>query len=377
MTTLVIDNGTGLCKAGFAGDNAPQLVVPTAVGIQISPNNLTASSLQNRNILTGRETFSRSLLEPGPSVALTFPVSRGVVTDWEEMERLWGYIFQKLRVRPMKHPVLLTEAPKNRAANRDKLLQIMFETFNVPSTFVGVQGLLALYACGLVTGVVLESGAGATHVVPVHQGFGIPHATLSQELGGHDLSHFLMKRLLGPMHSFCSLAQRQVVQDIKEDLCYVTRDYELALQNSARAPSIKTYPLPDGHVISVPEEERFSCPEALFQPFLLGQHSCGIHQSLFKAVDLCDAHLRDSLFSNLVVSGGNTCFCGFLERMKKEMTALAPPTARVQVVTAPGGCCSTWVGGSMLATLSTFQNMWVTREDYDEMGSLVIRKKSP
>ncbi|XP_028922134.1 actin-like protein 8 [Ornithorhynchus anatinus] len=376
MTTLVIDNGTGLCKAGFAGDNAPKLVVPTAVGIQISPDNMTASGLQNRNILTGWET-SRSLLEPGPTLALTFPVTRGVVTDWDEMERLWGYVFQKLHARPTKHPVLLTESPKNRAADRDKLLQIMFETFNVPSTFLGVQGLLALYACGLVTGVVLESGAGATHVVPVHQGFGIPHATLSQELGGHDLSHFLMKRLLGPMYSFCSLAQRQVIQDIKEDLCYVARDFEMAMRNSARAPSIKTYKLPDGNAISVPEEDRFGCPEALFRPFLLGQGSCGLHHSLFEAVALCDAHLHNSLFSHLVLSGGNTRFCGFLERMKKEMTALAPPTARVQLVNAPGGCFSTWMGGSMLAALSTFQNMWVTREDYDEMGSLMIQKKSP
>lgn len=208
---------------------------------------------------------------------IKYPLEHGIVTNWDDMEKIWHHAFvSELRVESQDHPVLLTEAPLNPKANRERMTQIMFETFSVPAFYVAIQAVLSLYASGRTTGIVLDSGDGVTHTVPIYEGFSLPHAVMRIDLAGRDLTSWMAKLLMQRGYSFTTSAELEIVRDIKQQLCYVAEDYDKELETATNNASLaKEYELPDGQVITV-EEERFQCPEALFKPTLLGSEASGM-----------------------------------------------------------------------------------------------------
>lgn len=236
-------------------------------------------------------------------LTLRQPIEHGIVSNWDDMERLWQHTFySELRVVPEEHPVLLTEAPNNPQSDREKMTQIVFETFNVPAFYVAIQGVLSLYASGRSTGIVVDSGDGVTHVVPVYEGFTVSKGISHLEMAGKNLTNHLMKILGGERgYPFSSAAEFEIVRDIKEKLCFVALDYEQEIQTANQSSILeKSYELPDGQVITI-GNERFRAPEALFQPSMLGIAGEGIHLALFSSIMRCDAHIQRDLFSNIVM----------------------------------------------------------------------------
>ena len=295
---------------------------------------------------------------------------------------------------PEEHPVLLTETPLNSKPNREKMTQIMFETFNTPSMYIESSAVLSLYDyCrerDHFTGLVIESGDGVSHTVPFYMGCALPHATNRLDLAGCDLTDHLFSLLPYFRRTNDNI---EIARDIKEKLCYVALDYEKEMQTAASSSSLdKSYKLSDSQIpvthksesrsVTPPlvdtitiGNERFRCPEALFQPSFLGMESAGIHEMCYDSIMKCDPDLRKDLYANIVLSGGNTKFPGITKRIQKEIKALAPPNMRVRVRTHPKIKYSTWLGGSVMASLSFLEHTWISKQEYGESGPTIVHRK--
>jgi actin len=225
----------------------------------------------------------------------------------------------------------------------------MFDTFNVPSFYVGIQALLSMYSSGRTTGIVLESGDGVTQIVPVYEGYSLQHAITRLNLAGRDLTAWMVKLLSERGHEFSTTAEKEIIRDIKEKLSYVALDFEAEMQKAASSSEIdRSYELPNGVEIMV-GSERFKCPEMLFKPYFDGKDDYdGVDKTLFASIMKCDIDVRRDLYANIVLSGGTAMFPGIAERVEKEMVGLAPPTMKIKVIAPEERKYAVWVADQFL-----------------------------
>jgi len=380
---VVCDNGTGYVKCGFAGDNFPQQIFPSMIGRPLMRFEEEFKDVQLKDIMIGEECAKhRAMLE------VSHPVENGIVKDWKGMKHLWDYTWQeKLKIDPKEHRVLLTEPPMNPKANQANMLQNMFETYGFAGAKVSIQAMLVLYAQGLLTGVVLDSGDGVTHIVPVWEGICPPLLIKRLNVAGRHITRYLIKLLQVRGYAFNRTADFETVRQIKEKLCYV--GYDLKTENALALETtvlMSTYELPDGRVIKL-GRERFEAPEVLFHPGLIDVDGDGMADMLFKMIQEADIDLRAAFYKHIVLSGGSTMYPGLPSRLEKEMKDLylkhilkgdtkKLAKFKLRIEDPPRRKHMVFLGGSVLADIMKDRDeFWISQAEWKEQGESIIGKK--
>ena len=298
------------------------------------------------------------------------------------MMHVWDHTFgeTKLNVNPNDCKVLLTEPPLNPSANREKMVEVMFEKYGFHGVFIAIQAVLTLYAQGLLTGVVIDSGDGVTHICPVYEGFALPHLTRRLDIAGRDITRYLIKLLLLRGYAFNHSADFETVRLMKEKLCYVGYDIEqeqkLALETTFL---VENYTLPDGRTISL-SGERFGAPEALFQPHLIDVEGVGVAELLFNTIQAADMDTRPEFYKHIVLSGGSTMYPGLPSRLEREIKqlylerVLQGDTSRlskfkIRIEDPPRRKHMVFLGGAVLADIMKNKDeFWMSKAEYEEKG---------
>jgi len=352
------------------------------VGRPILRSEEDIGNIQIKDIMVGDEAAAvRQVLQ------ITYPLDNGIVRNWDDMLYIWNYTFaEKLKINTKESKILLTEPPMNPLANRKKMVEVMFEKYGFNAVYIAIQAVLTLYAQGLLTGVVVDSGDGVTHIVPVYEGFSLPHLTRRLDVAGRDVTRYLIKLLLLRGYAFNRTADFETVRQIKEKLCYVGYDLELekrlALETTVL---IETFTLPDGRVIKV-GRERFEAPEALFQPGLIDVEQPGVADQLFDCIQKADIDTRAEFYKHIVLSGGSSMYPGLPSRLEKEIRQLFVDKVakgdksrlakfQCRIEDPPRRKHMVFLGGAVLAEImKDKQQFWMNKFEYDEMGENILRK---
>jgi actin-related protein len=367
VPAVIFDNGSGLCKAGLSGETGPRCVINSVVG---HPKfNIPSARTNRKRYFVGEEAQRKY-----DTLYLHYPIERGLVTRWDDMEKLWKYLFEwELGVRPNEQPVLMTEPSLNPRETREKTAEIMFEKFGVPALYLSNHAVGALYASACVTGLVVDSGDGVTCTVPIYEGYALPHAITKLHVAGRDITEHLIRLLLARGCTFPCILNKAVMDDLKEKVCFVTLEQERDVHKREQEFP-RQYKLPDGNVIHI-GDHLFHVPDVLFAPDRLGIHDPGLSKMVCSSIMKCDMDIQKNLFAEIVLSGGSTLFPGLEERLMKELEMLVPIGIPINITASPDRCFFAWIGASIMTCVSTFKQMWITSEDFKEFGKFVVQRK--
>ncbi|KAL3154167.1 Arp2/3 complex subunit, actin nucleation center [Trebouxia sp. C0010 RCD-2024] len=379
---VICDNGTGFVKCGFAGDNFPRASFPCMVGRPMLRSEEGFSECQLKDIVVGQQCSQHR-----HSLEVSYPISNGIVQKWDDMQHVWNHTFyEQLQIDPTECKILLTDPPLNPKENRDRLLQTMFEHYGFAAAFIQIQAVLTLYAQGLLTGLVVDSGDGVTHTVAVIDGFSYPHLTKRLNVAGRHVTTHLVELLLRRGYAFNRSADFDTVRQMKEKLCYVACDYQKEVQLAWETTHIvQSYTLPDGRVIKV-GAERFMAAEIMFRPELIDIETPGISENIFNCIQEMDVDNRMTLYHHIVLSGGSTMYPGMPNRVERDIKALylehvlkgnkdGLRKLKLKIEDPPRRKHTVFLGGAVLADIMKDKSsFWVTKEEYEEDPQRALKK---
>ena len=353
--SVVIDTGSAITKAGLSGEEAPSVMLPTVLGRPRS---------ETQGVYIGAEAQAkRDILD------LSYPVSRGHFTNWDDVEQIWRHIYDnELHLSPTAQPLLMSVSPSFTTEEFEKMGQILFESFQVPSLYFEMSSKLSMFGAGATSGIVLEIGEGVTHAVPIIEGAELTHAIRRVDFGGHDVTEYLRKSLADRGHDL----DFSTVQDIKEKLAYVALAGESEPYYNHYIK--RTYELPDGTVIDV-ENERFMCAETLFYPPWAGSDQPGVHTAMYDSIMKCEVDVRRTFYHSMYVAGASSQLDQITDRVNKEMRSLGPD-CHMRCFRCPEPKFSAWYGGSILASLSTMESFWLKKAEYEEAGASIFSRQT-
>jgi len=382
--SIVFDNGTGTVKVGFGGQEKPSHLIPSYVSIPLHRGSMFDEKqvVHSGNLLAGEKAVKQA---QSGDFKLRCPMQHGVVKSTEDMTALWTHTYDLLAATPSDHPVLLTETPSNPKKSRNQMITTFFEDFQVPSLFIAEQATLALYASGRTTGVVLDSGHGVTHCVPIFEGFDLPEAVVRLPVAGLNITRHLIRMLKRSGVHFHRGAELAIVQDIKEKVCSV----RIKEVNRRQTEEPMIFQLPDGKKIKIGKTTREGASEVLFNPASIGLEFGGIHECVADAIEKTELDGRRTLWSSIVLAGGSTMLKGFGGRLLSELEAInipkgvkfaersndetgfLPTKPKVKIFAPTERHLSTWIGGSIICSMSeesNFKGMWISQEQFKEHG---------
>ena len=374
IESIVIDNGTGIIKAGYTGADAPSVLFDNVIGRPAY--NQVLLGIEHKQHFIGKELdILRGVVQ------LEYPMMKGIINQMDSMELIWSHIFEnELKVESVSdYNVLMTEVPLNPSNHRAKLIRSLFETFNVNGLYIDMSAILSLYSYGKRTGIVLDSGHSVTYTVPVYEGYALPHGIERINIGGNDVTDYMAKLLSSSNevildnNEFVDDSSKYIVNNIKKDIAYLADNIE----DEYRRKDIKTideYKLPDGKVIQV-RSEKFECTELLYNPILIGKHFDGIHQLITDSITKCDINVREQFFNNIVLAGGNTLLEGFKSRLEYELKLINGDETNINILSKQERGYAAWIGGSIVSSLSSFKDMWITKHEYNDEGTRILFRK--
>ena len=380
---VVLDNGTGFVKCGFAGASFPSGVFPTHIGRPVLRAGSKVTGKELKAEMIGDETAGATHL-----LEISSPIKNGVIQNMDEMCKIWDYAFsKKLKVDPTSTSVLLSEAPICSRQHRAKLFEVMFETYGFQSVQPSVQGVLSLYSAGLQTGIVVDSGEGFTHCMPVFDSYGIPKAVRQVDLGGRDITDQLLRLLQRRGYNFNPIADFETVRNIKEMFCYAAVDISLEKRLATETTVLeKAMTLPDGSPCVI-GSERFEATEALFSPGLINRECDGLSTQLWNSIQAADMDIRAKLYQHVVLSGGSTMFPGLPTRIESDIKATYLEKAlkgdksrlgrfTLNIEDPPRRKYMVFLGGAVLAELTAGNEaMWLTKQEWADGGQNAIAAK--
>ncbi|NXG70993.1 ACTL9 protein, partial [Baryphthengus martii] len=363
---VVIDTGTRSCRAGFSGQETPIAEINTLVSCPVAQS--PGSGEDRSKAFIGEEALLY------PDTEIIDPMQNGIIINWEAAKTLWQHLLEhKLQVLPEEHALLVTEPLLSPTSHREKMAEMVFESLGSPGFFVAHQPVLSTYAHGRTSGLVVDMGYATSHIVPVHEGYGLAYATERMDLAGSHLSWYLMTLLEDTGYTF-SKEVSHMVENIKHKCCYVASNFERECQLPLVSCTLD-FALPDGQTISL-SRERFQCPEVLFNPLPNWSTSyVGIHEMARRSLDQLPEEIRSTMYKNILLCGGSSLFKGLETRLCSELLQSLPPNTEVKVAAIPLRRYSAWTGGSILSSLKNFQTWWIRKGEYDEEGPRIVHQR--
>lgn len=361
--SIVIDNGTGYIKAGFGGYEKPQNIILNCVGNPKSKDFI----FKGRNC----DFIGEEMKAIKNQLKFDYPVKRGIIQDWNNMEKIWDHTFKELTGNPAECNINIIEPIMNPKEQKEKIAQIMFEKFKVPGLYLTNSGLLSLYGNGLFDGISVDSGEGITQFLPVLNGVELQSQNIIN-FGGQDLTEYMF-RLLNEIKNIPIEGMKETIKMAKEKVCYVPLNFNDELKKVEPFE----YLLPDNSKIFI-KDQRIKCCEAIFNPISSGLvYDGNLAQHCNDCIKRCKENEKKTLYSKIVLSGGNTMFQGLPERFSKEIRDLAPQNFKecVNVLAKPNRNMNAWIGGSIVSSLSSYKSFLITKDNYKEMGPSIVHKK--
>ncbi|EGC33759.1 hypothetical protein DICPUDRAFT_48789 [Dictyostelium purpureum] len=437
VSAIVLDVGTFSTKGGYAGEDSPKAVFPSDIGVVYKNGDDSVVGISESEIGEKEDidqvkktyyTGTNAITYRRPHMEVINPLSDGLIKNWDAMEQIWNHTFyERLHINPMDHPILLAEPSFNTRVIREKVSEIMFEKYHTPALFISKNAVLSSFSSSKSTSLVLDSGGGMTSITPVFEGYVVKNGIVKSNLAGNKLTEEYYKVLssknitINPINlikkveikagefsitpyniptlteSYKRYVTLETVRDIKETSCRVA-DRDLGEEiNIAQVP----YELPDGNLLEI-GSDRFQIPELLFNPAPLNeqllaasssaaaalngtdttttnstpQQYQGLAKMIIESLEKSDTDIRKELISNLILTGGNTLFTGFQDRLVRDISEISYNKAKI-VSNQTEKKNSVWIGGSILGSLGTFQQMWMSKSEWEEYGRPLVEKKCP
>ncbi|EAR89738.2 actin (macronuclear) [Tetrahymena thermophila SB210] len=439
ITAIVVDPGSLSIRAGYSGEDTPRLVMPSQVGVREEikvPDQSQLLKDEDGNIINAEQN---KMIEENKSddkfknyyvgesnlkirrdnMEVVSSYMNGEVKDWDAFEKLLLDVYEnQIRVQPSEYCLLISESSLHNQRQREKICQLAFESLKVPNFFIVKSGVLSCFSSGRSTALVLDTGAYSTYAVPVHDGYVLQKSVRKFDIGGEFLTEKILNNLQkeqntrvypryclqfakeGPKKidkylefpdthsSYEKFCQLEIARDIKEQICRVDdRGLTFGEMQLERAG----YELPDGNFVEF-DTARSKYSEFFFAPYetlqqqqeneisqdLLGFR--GMHHMVLESINYCDIDIKRQLFNNIILTGGNSLLSGFSSRLQTKLNEISPPNSKIKMIAYPATTerkFSSWIGGSILASLGSFQSLWIGKQEYQDNGEYIVEKKCP